>query len=400
MAARAHCLANGLALHDCVPHLLPEYVKAIRRATARTYAWLWRFHRPSAAVLTATPTIRRLLQANGFASVADRSRGVDLSLFPPAPGALHAVPAPRVPVSSAAVAVEKDLPPSCGLDLPAPRSSWATARLRAQLERRFLRAVFAGAKSGAGARELSLPARRRVRLPSRTDTFGLVLLEAMAFAARPWRPSGTRPRRRRDRPSAGVLGDDCAEAAFAAPFAGPRRRARPCRALLLWRGAPGSSPSHLSSRGRRTSRCSRGKRRMDIPPRAEARAAPAESPVQGQDRHRAHREGIPQFAGRTGDAWRHESAFRQEVSRPPSWCRRRSSCPPAARAVPCLVGSVPLVLVVELLNSSVEAAIDRISSTGTRSRSAPGTWAARPCWSRSCSLAAVWALVLLPRAAA
>lgn len=137
---------------------------------------------------------------------------------------------------------------------------------------------------------------------------------------------------------------------------------------------------------------------MDIPPRAEARAAPAESPFKGKTGvERITRAFLNSLAG-LGDAWRHESAFRQEVA-------LAAVLVPAAFLVPVtgperalLVGSVLLVLVVELLNSSVEAAIDRISlDRHSLSKRAKDLGSAAVLVALLL-LAAVWGLVLLPRA--
>jgi len=66
------------------------------------------------------------------------------------------------------------------------------------------------------------------------------------------------------------------------------------------------------------------------------------------------------FAG-LADAWRHESAFRQEVLMAAVLVPLALYLPLLRVEKALLVASVLLVLVVELLNSSVEAAIDRIS---------------------------------------
>lgn len=97
------------------------------------------------------------------------------------------------------------------------------------------------------------------------------------------------------------------------------------------------------------------------------------------------------------DAWRHESAFRQEVL-------LAVLLVPVAFAVPMpgveralLVASVLLVIVVELLNSSVEAAIDRISlDRHSLSKRAKDIGSAAVLVALLL-LACVWALVLLPR---
>jgi len=135
---------------------------------------------------------------------------------------------------------------------------------------------------------------------------------------------------------------------------------------------------------------------MDGPSRAESAAAATESPFKGKTGiARVVQAFINSLAG-LGDAWRHESAFRQEIL---------LACVllPAAFAVPVtgperalLVASVLLVLVVELLNSSVEAAIDRISLDRHQlSRRAKDLGSAAVLVALAL-LATVWAIVLLP----
>ena len=247
MAARAHCLANGLAFTTAYHTCFPEYVQArFGLPLAWTYAWLRRFHRPSAAVLAATPTIRRLLQANGFASVADWSRGVDLSLFHPRPERFTQFPRP-VFLYVGRVAVEKDLPAFLRLDLPGTKVVVGDGPARAQLERRFPRAVFVGARSGAELASFYQRADVFV-FPSRTDTFGLVLLEAMACGT----PVAAFPVRGPvdvvTDPAAGVLRDDLREAALAA-LALDRDDVRRHAERYSWEGCTRQFASHLVRAG-------------------------------------------------------------------------------------------------------------------------------------------------------
>ncbi|NJD89730.1 MAG: glycosyltransferase family 1 protein [Betaproteobacteria bacterium] len=215
VAARAHCLANSIAFTTAYHTCFPEYVKARSGIPlAWTYAWLRRFHRPSSAVLVGTDAIRGLLEQRGFARVAAWSRGVDLELFRPGPERFEECPRP-VFTYVGRVAVEKDLPAFLRLDLPGTKLVVGDGPARAELQRRFPSAVFVGARAGP---ELASFYRRSdiFVFPSRTDTFGLVLLEAMASGV----PVAALPVRGpidvvKD-PSAGVLNEDLREAALAA----------------------------------------------------------------------------------------------------------------------------------------------------------------------------------------
>ena len=214
-AARRYCLANGLAFTTAYHTCFPEYVQPrFGVPLSWTYAWLRRFHRPSSAVLVGTDTIRGLLEHRGFANVADWSRGVDLELFHPRPGRFVDYERP-VFAFVGRVAVEKNLPAFLRLDLPGTKLVVGDGPERAALARRFPRAVFVGAKTGAELASFYQRADAFV-FPSRTDTFGLVLLEAMACGT----PVAAFPVRGPidvvTDPSAGILNEDLGQAAMMA----------------------------------------------------------------------------------------------------------------------------------------------------------------------------------------
>jgi len=137
---------------------------------------------------------------------------------------------------------------------------------------------------------------------------------------------------------------------------------------------------------------------VDSQSRAEPRgAAPAESPFKGKTGlARIVQAFLNSLAG-LGDAWRHESAFRQEILLATILVPLACVMPVTGPERALLVGSVLLVLVVELLNSSVEAAIDRISlDRHSLSKRAKDLGSAAVLVTLAL-LAAVWALVLVPR---
>ena len=213
--AGAHCIRHRLAFTTAYHTCFPEYVKPrFGVPLAWTYAWLRRFHGPSAAVLVGTDTIRGLLEQRGFANVADWSRGVDLELFHPRPERFAQYPRP-VFTYVGRVAVEKDLPAFLRLDLPGTKLVVGDGPARKSLQERFPKAVFVGTRTGA---DLASHYQRSdvFVFPSRTDTFGLVLLEAMACGT----PVAAFPVRGPidvvKEPSAGILNEDLREAALAA----------------------------------------------------------------------------------------------------------------------------------------------------------------------------------------
>jgi glycosyltransferase involved in cell wall biosynthesis len=129
--------------------------------------------------MVATRTIRRDLEARGFGNVTDWSRGVDTELFRPDRAPALDLPRP-VHLYVGRVAVEKNL--DAFLRLPIAQGSKLVVGDGPQLaafQAAYPLVRFAGAKFGE---EL---ARHYVCgdvfvFPSRTDTFGLVLLEALA----------------------------------------------------------------------------------------------------------------------------------------------------------------------------------------------------------------------------
>jgi glycosyltransferase involved in cell wall biosynthesis len=215
MAARSHCLAHGLAFTTAYHTRFPEYLQArFRLPLAWSYAWLRRFHAPSSAVLVGTGTVRGVLEERGFANLADWTRGVDLGLFCPGPERFEEYPRP-VFTFVGRLAVEKDIPAFLRLDLPGTKLVVGDGPERERLRRRFPNAVFTGARSGA---ELASLYRRSDAFvfPSRTDTFGLVLLEAMACGVPVAALPVPGPVDVVGDPSAGVLDGDLREAALAA----------------------------------------------------------------------------------------------------------------------------------------------------------------------------------------
>lgn len=178
-AARRYCRARGFPYTTSFHTKFPEYVEARCGIPARwTYAWLRRFHNASQRIMANTPTVQSDLVANGFERVQLWGRGVDLDTFKPGPRVnLHA----RAPVFMyvGRVAVEKNI--TAFLDLDLPGSKWVVGGgpQLDELKRRYPAVTFAGPQPRA-----ALPPYYRSAdvfvFPSRTDTFGLVLLEAMA----------------------------------------------------------------------------------------------------------------------------------------------------------------------------------------------------------------------------
>jgi glycosyltransferase involved in cell wall biosynthesis len=197
----------------------PDYLAA-RTALPRrlSYAWLRRFHLHGAGTMVATVSLADELRARGFSNTLLWSRGVDADLFNP--GRAIDLPYERpIFLSVGRLAVEKNLPAFLDLDLPGTKLIVGDGPARPALERRHAgpRTVFLGTRHGPDLASLFASADVFV-FPSRTDTFGLVVLEALAsgtpVAAFP--VAGPADIIGGATPPVGVLDEDLGSAALAA----------------------------------------------------------------------------------------------------------------------------------------------------------------------------------------
>ncbi len=175
---RRYCRKRGLPFTTGFHTRFPDYVSA-RLPIPEAWIWLMlrRFHKFSRAVMAATPALAGELQARGFRNVVLWPRGVDTALFHPRNVDLG-LPRP-VFACVGRVAVEKNLEAFLDLDLPGTKLIVGDGPARASLQRKYPQAVFLGARQGEALAEAYAAADVFV-FPSRTDTFGLVLLEALA----------------------------------------------------------------------------------------------------------------------------------------------------------------------------------------------------------------------------
>jgi glycosyltransferase involved in cell wall biosynthesis len=183
LAARGHCMRWGVPFTTSYHTQFPDYARARWGLPAALgYAYLRWFHRPAVRTLVGTESVRGNLQARGFKHLVPWSRGVDTTLFRPDAHARAAASArwPRpIMLYAGRIAVEKNLEAFLGLSLPGTKVIVGDGPARALLSARYPSAVFLGYRFGAELAEQMAGADVFV-FPSRTDTFGIVMLEAMA----------------------------------------------------------------------------------------------------------------------------------------------------------------------------------------------------------------------------
>jgi glycosyltransferase involved in cell wall biosynthesis len=178
LLVRRYCRKHDLPFTTSFHTRFPDYVSA--RAPVPE-SWIWStlrwFHGPSEAVMAATPALASELSERGFRNVVLWPRGVDSKLFHPRDVDL-CQPGP-VFLCVGRVAVEKNLEAFLDLDLPGTKVIVGDGPARLALQQKYPDAVFLGALQGERLAEVYASADVFV-FPSRTDTFGLVLLEALA----------------------------------------------------------------------------------------------------------------------------------------------------------------------------------------------------------------------------
>lgn len=179
LSARNWCVRNSVPFTTSYTTKLPEYVKA--RAwipESFTYSLVRRFHRPSTGVMVATDTLLGELKRQRFQNLVRWSRGVDLQMFRPRSKEFLSDPRPIL-MCVGRVAVEKNIESFLQLDVAGTKYVVGDGPQLAQLKRKYPQVRFVGNKHGEELASYYAAADAFV-FPSRTDTFGLVLLESLA----------------------------------------------------------------------------------------------------------------------------------------------------------------------------------------------------------------------------
>ncbi len=186
LAARRWCLARDFPFTTAYHTQFPDYVSA---RIGIDPGWIWRyitwFHWPAQAVLASTPSIATTLRDHGLTRIKHWGRGVDLSTF----GA-HVTPDPAIRALAHSgggpiqlyvgrVAIEKNIEAFLDSSVPGTKVIVGDGPARAALQAKYPQAHFLGPKFGAELAAAYASADVFV-FPSKTDTFGLVMIEALA----------------------------------------------------------------------------------------------------------------------------------------------------------------------------------------------------------------------------
>lgn len=183
-AGRRHCLRRGLAFTTAFHTKFPEILHAaLKVPLSWGYALFRHFHRPSSGVMVPTQGVLQMLERRGFRNLRAWTHGVDTGLF-----TFHGRPGHFEPLGTLArpvklfvgrVSYEKNIRAFLDLDMPGTKVVAGVGPLEESLKRRY-----------PGVRWVGLLAREELArlygaadlfvFPSRADTFGLVMAEAMA----------------------------------------------------------------------------------------------------------------------------------------------------------------------------------------------------------------------------
>jgi glycosyltransferase involved in cell wall biosynthesis len=253
-AGRRYCLRRKLAFTTAFHTKFPEIANAAMRVPVSWgYALMRHFHAPSSGVMVPTQSVLRMLDARGFRNLRAWTHGVDTTLFP-----FHPITQPYAPLGLLArpvalfvgrVSYEKNIDAFLKMDFPGTKVVCGVGPVEVQLKQKFPQARWLGLLARDELAKVYAAADLFV-FPSHADTFGLVMVEAMATGT----PVAAYPvdgplevlgrRDEQGRSLGGAMNDDLQQACYAA-LGVPRHEAR-ARALdFSWSHAAAIFASHL-----------------------------------------------------------------------------------------------------------------------------------------------------------
>lgn len=248
LAARRYAMRHGVPYSTAYHTRFPEYIKArIAMPLSWSYAFLRWFHGPSRAVMAPTQVVRKDLEDWGFNNVVLWSRGVDLDIFKPQKSD-RLDTEPPIFLYVGRVAVEKNIEAFLELDLPGSKWVAGAGPALSGIRMRFPGVNFLGVLNQYELAQVYAAADVFV-FPSKTDTFGLVLLEAMACGLPVAAFPVTGPLDVITDPRAGALHEDLRSACLAA-LELKREDAAAHARKFSWRAATEQFLAHLHPRER------------------------------------------------------------------------------------------------------------------------------------------------------
>jgi glycosyltransferase involved in cell wall biosynthesis len=211
-AARRYCLRKGLPFTTAYHTRFPEYVNArFPLPLDLLYKGMRLFHDRAVHTMVATPSLQDDLEARGFRNLVRWTRGVDIELFRPGRRRPLNIPRP-IYLYVGRVAVEKNIQAFLDLDLEGSKLVVGDGPMLVQLRQEYPDVTFVGAMHGEELASYYAAADVFV-FPSLTDTFGLVLLEALASGVPVAAYPVTGPRDVINGAPVGVLDEDLGRAA-------------------------------------------------------------------------------------------------------------------------------------------------------------------------------------------
>jgi glycosyltransferase involved in cell wall biosynthesis len=179
-AMRSLCRRNHWPFTTAFHTRFPEYLEA-RTGIPADWSWrvMRRFHEAGDGTFAATTSLRQELTRRGFTKLRPWTRGVDLDKFRPGEGDPWAGLQRPIFLYAGRVAIEKNIEAFLALDLPGSKVVVGGGPALEGLKQKFPQVTFTGYREN-GALARSYAGADVFVFPSRTDTFGLVLLEALA----------------------------------------------------------------------------------------------------------------------------------------------------------------------------------------------------------------------------
>jgi len=178
-AARRYCIKHGLHFTTCYHTKFPEYISARAPIPLSVgYAWIRNFHKPASRLMVSTPSLMQELKDRGFNNLVHWGKGVDTQLFKPRDKGFLKDARP-IFMYLGRVAIEKNIEAFLKLELPGSMYVVGDGPDLEMLKKKYPKVIYTGFRRGEDLAK-TLAAADVFVFPSRTDTFGLVLLEAMA----------------------------------------------------------------------------------------------------------------------------------------------------------------------------------------------------------------------------